>query len=38
MEELADAEDIRLLDEAIKRDDGKPGIPWAEAKKRLGLD
>ena len=38
MEELEDAEDSRLLDEAIKRDDGKPGIPWAEAKKRLGLD
>jgi len=37
MEELEDAEDCRLLDEAIKRDDGKPGIPWAEAKKRLGL-
>jgi hypothetical protein len=38
MEELEDAEDSRLLDEAIKRDDGKPGIPWAEVKKRLGLD
>jgi len=38
MEELEEAEDSRLLDEAIKRDDGKPGIPWAEAKKRLGLD
>ena len=38
MEELEDAEDSRLLDEAIKRDDGKPGIPWTEAKKRLGLD
>ena len=38
MEELEDAADSRLLDEAIKRDDGKPGIPWAEAKKRLGLD
>jgi len=37
MEEMEDAEDSRLLDEAIKRDDGKPGIPWEEAKKRLGL-
>jgi hypothetical protein len=37
MEDLEDAEDSRLLDEAIKRNAGKPGIPWAEAKKRLGL-
>ena len=38
MEELEDAEDSRRLDAAIKEDAGKPGIPWAEAKKRLGLD
>jgi hypothetical protein len=38
MEELEDAEDARRLDAAIKQNAGKPGIPWAVAKKRLGLD
>jgi hypothetical protein len=38
MEELEDAEDGRRIEEAIKRNKGKPLIPWAEAKKRLGLD
>ncbi len=38
MEELEDAEDGRRLEAAIKENAGKPGIPWAEAKKRLGLD
>lgn len=38
MEELEDAEDGRLLEAAIKRNGNKPLIPWAEAKKRLGLD
>jgi hypothetical protein len=38
MEELEDAEDGRRLEEAIKRNKNKPLIPWAEAKKRLGLD
>lgn len=37
MEELEDAEDHRRLEAAIKRNKGKPGIPWEEAKKRLGL-
>jgi len=37
LEELEDAEDGRSLQEAIKRNKGKPLIPWAEAKKRLGL-
>jgi hypothetical protein len=37
MEELEDAEDNRLLEAAIKENNGKPGIPWEEAKKRLGL-
>jgi hypothetical protein len=37
MEELEDAEDARLLDAAIKENAGKPGIPWEEAKKKLGL-
>jgi hypothetical protein len=37
MEELEEAEDSRRLDAAIKENAGKPGIPWAEAKKKLGL-
>jgi hypothetical protein len=37
LEELEDAEDGRLLEAAIKRNKNKPLIPWAEAKKRLGL-
>jgi hypothetical protein len=38
IEEMEDKEDSRLIAEAKKRDAGKPSIPWAEAKKRLGLD
>jgi hypothetical protein len=37
MEELEDAEDHRRLEAAIRRNKGRPGIPWEEAKKRLGL-
>jgi len=37
MEELEDAEDHRRLEAAIKRNAGTPGIPWEEAKKKLGL-
>jgi len=37
LEYLEDAEDGRLLEEAIKRNGNKPLIPWEEAKKRLGL-
>ncbi len=38
MEDMEDEEDHRAIERAKKRDAGKPGIPWAEAKKRLGLD
>ncbi len=34
---VEDLEDLRDLDAAIKRNAGKPGIPWQEAKKELGL-
>jgi len=32
-----DLEDLRDLNAAITRNAGKPGIPWAQAKKELGL-
>jgi DNA anti-recombination protein RmuC len=38
IEDMEDEEDHRAIELAKKRDAGKPGIPWAEAKKRLGLD
>ncbi len=38
IEDMEDEEDHRAIERAKKRDAGKPGIPWAEAKKRLGLD
>jgi hypothetical protein len=31
-------EDLRDLNAAIARNGGKRGIPWAQAKKELGLD
>jgi hypothetical protein len=34
---VEDLEDLRALDAAITRNAGKPGIPWAKAKKELGL-
>ena len=30
-------EDLRDLNAAITRNAGKPGTPWAQAKKELGL-
>ena len=30
-------EDLRDLNDAIARNAGKPGIPWAQAKSELGL-
>ena len=38
LEEMEDEEDHRAIVEAEKENAGKPGIPWAVAKKRLGLD
>jgi hypothetical protein len=37
LEEMEDEEDHRAIVEAEKKNAGKPGIPWEEAKKRLGL-
>ena len=34
-EALEDAEDARILDEAIRRDAGGPRIPFAEVKRQL---
>lgn len=34
---VEDLEDLRDLNAAIERNDGKPGMPWSEAKKELGL-
>ncbi len=34
---VEDLEDLRDLNAAITRNAGKPGIPWAQAKKELGL-
>lgn len=36
-EYIEDEEDHRRIVEAEKRNAGKPGIPWEEAKKILGL-
>lgn len=38
LERLEDEEDHRIIQEAKKRNGNRPLIPWAEAKKRLGLD
>ena len=35
---LEDLDDRLELARAIKRNGNKPGIPWAQAKKELGLD
>lgn len=32
-----DLDDLRDLNPAIEPNAGKPGIPWAEAKKEIGL-
>ena len=37
IEHLEDEEDHRLIEEAERKNAGKPGIPWEEAKKRFGL-
>jgi hypothetical protein len=34
---VEDLEDLRDLNEAIVRNAGKPGTPWSEVKKELGL-
>ena len=34
---VEDLEDLRDLNAAIDRNAGKPGIPWAQAKKEIGL-
>ncbi len=34
---VEDLEDLRDLNAAIERNRGKPGVPWSEAKKELGL-
>ena len=37
-ERVEDLEDLRELNEAIARNQGKRLIPWATAKRELGLD
>ncbi len=34
---VEDLEDLRDLNTAIARNAGKPGVPWTQAKKALGL-
>ncbi len=34
---VEDLEDLRDLNASIDRNAGKPGIPWEQAKKELGL-
>jgi hypothetical protein len=34
---IEDLEDLRDLNAAIERNAGKPGVPWDEVKKELGL-
>ena len=34
---VEDLEDLRDLNAAIERNSGKPGMPWSEVKKELGL-
>jgi cell division protein FtsB len=34
---VEDLEDLRDLNEAIARNKGKPGTPWEQARKELGL-
>ena len=35
---VEDLEDLRDLNTAVARNQGKPGVPWAKAKAALGLD
>ena len=37
-ERVEDLEDARDLEEAIHKNEGKPLIPWEEAKRELGVD
>ncbi|MCI0541893.1 MAG: hypothetical protein L0Z50_42395 [Verrucomicrobiales bacterium] len=37
-ERVEDLEDLRELNEAVARNRGKKLIPWADAKKQLGLE
>jgi len=34
---VEDLEDLRDLNASIERNAGKPGIPWAQVKKEIGL-
>jgi hypothetical protein len=34
---VEDLEDLRELNDAIVRNAGKPGIPWGQTGKELGL-
>jgi hypothetical protein len=34
---VEDLEDLRDLNAAIERNAGKPGVPWSEVKRGLGL-
>jgi hypothetical protein len=34
---VEDLEDLRELNAAIERNAGKPGVPWSQVKKELGL-
>jgi predicted AAA+ superfamily ATPase len=36
-ETLEDLQDIQALNKAMKRNAGKPGIPWEVAAKELGI-
>ena len=35
---VEDLEDLRELNQAIERNGSKPLVPWANARKQLGLD
>jgi hypothetical protein len=35
---VEDLEDLRELNEAISRNQGKKLVPWADAQKELGLE
>jgi hypothetical protein len=35
---VEDLEDLRELNQAIERNGNRPLVPWAKAKKQLGLD
>jgi hypothetical protein len=35
---IEDLEDLRDLSAAVVRNRAKPGVPWAKARQKLGLD